>query len=338
MPAVTVEELLSLLSRKELLRIAREGREAGLFRPIYPLTYYDASGLRRMLQRHANRLARLHSVQELLQRYSRPRPASPSKAPKAPPSLVELTARLFPGVLGMDAEKEFLLESLYLPLAFAQEAQRYGVSTAPSILIEGPPGSGKSFLVRRFAQATGFFFQIIHTPALASKWYGETEHRLRAILRKAHRHSPALLIFDEMDALFTDRDKNLEWLNGPLLQFFLLIDDIKERGGVGIIGITNRAHRLDKALLRSGRFDQRLYVREPDYLERLQILQAAAQALEFSPEISWEKWAELTQACSRADLLHLLKRAGYYAFLRHFREGKPQLITEADLQRAFKSE
>ncbi|MCX7605645.1 MAG: AAA family ATPase [Bacteroidia bacterium] len=338
MTTLTVEELVGLLSRKELLQVAREGREVGLFRPTYPLNHYDTAGLRRILRRHIERLARLPSVQELLQRYSRrgKERLSPFPAPQLPPLSV-LIEQLFPEVWGMEVEKENLVEWIYLPLAAPKEASRYGVSSSPSLLVEGAPGNGKSYLIRRFARASGFAHRIIHTPALANKWYGETERRLRAVIQHALRKSPSLLIFEEIDAIFPDREKNLEWLNGPTLQFLLLLDEIKERGGVAVIGITNRAQRLEPALIRHGRFDRRLYIPPPDYTERLLFLTHMSRPLPCSPDIRWEEWAEVTAGYTRADLTHLLQEAGFRAFLRHCRDGTPQLITEEDLHCALRS-
>lgn len=339
MGVLTVEELLERLERRELLMIAREGREAGLVRPTYPLNHYDAANLRRLLRRYADRLARLPSVQQLLERYSR-RNRSEGAPPPSPalPPLSDLTQRLFPGVYGMEAEKETLIEWVYLPLALPKQALYYGVKPAPALLVEGAPGNGKSFLVRRFAQASGFSYRIIHTPALSSKWYGETERRLRSLMHRALRQTPALLIFEEIESLFPDREHNLEWLNSITMQFLLLIDEVKERGGVGIIGITNRAHILDHALLRSERFDRRLYVNPPDYEERYLILTQLVKELPVSEDIQWEVWAKNTAGFTRADLVRLLRQAGYLAFLRHYRENRPQRITEADLYAALRSE
>jgi len=335
---LTVEELLERLDRRELLLIAREGREAGFVRPTYPLTHYDAPNLRRLLRRYIDRLGRLPSVQALLERYSRRSRGDASlSAPTSLPSMPILMERLFPEVYGMDAEKEALIEWVYLPLALPKQASHYGVSRAPVILVEGPPGSGKSYLIRRFAQATGFYHKIIHTPALASKWYGETEHRLRRVVHRALHHAPALLVFEEIEALFPDREKNLEWLNGATLQFLLLIDELKDKGGVAVIGITNRAQPLDQALLRSERFDRRLYVASPDKQERYIILTRMAQNMPIANDINWQHWAEATAGFSRADLVRFLRSAGERAFLRHYREGKPQLITQDDLYLAFKS-
>ncbi|MCS7154000.1 MAG: AAA family ATPase [Bacteroidia bacterium] len=339
MGVITIEELLDRLDRRELLQIAREGREAGVVRPIYPLTHYDANNLRRLLRRHADRLGRLASVQALLERYSRRSRSEPHTGPTSPlPPLHVLKEKLFPEVYGMDAEKEALIEAVYLPIALPKQALHYGVPPAPAILIEGAPGNGKSYLARRFARASGFYYRIIHTPALASKWYGETEGRLRSIFHKAFKNAPALLIFEEIDSLFPDREHNLEWLNGATLQFLLLMDEAKERGGVGIIGITNRAHRLDPALLRSERFDRRIYITPPDKEERYIILTRLAKSLPMAEGIDWNFWAETTAGFTRADLTRLVRQAGYFAFLRHYRERQPQVITEADLYRALKSE
>ncbi|MEN2993421.1 MAG: AAA family ATPase [Bacteroidia bacterium] len=338
MKGLTVEALLDRLTRAELLWIAREGRELGVVRPTYALRDYDAQGLRRLLRRHLPHLEWLPSVQKLLERYGHrsTREAAPP-AKSTLPSISTLKAQLFPGVYGMEAEKEQLLEHFYLPLAAPAEAARYGIPSAPALLIEGAPGNGKSFLVRKFAQSTGFYYKVIHTPALASKWYGETERRLRALVQRALSRTPAILIFEEIEALFPDRERNLEWLNGATLQFALLLDEVKEKGGVGIIGVTNRAHRLDTALLRSERFDYRIYVNAPDKEERWILLTQMAQQLPFEKGINWEYWAEATAGWSRADIVHLLRQAGYRAFLRHYAEGKPQTISEEDLAVAFKS-
>ena len=340
MAKLNVEELLALLSRQELLRIAREGRELGLLRPTYPLSHYDAQSLRRLLRRYADALAHLPSVQAYLHQYSRrsAQQRSASMPSEALPALPALMERLFPGVHGMEAEKEALIEWIYLPLAAPQQARRYGLSLSPTLLVEGPPGTGKSFLLRQFAQGSRFPYKIIHTPALANQWYGVTERRLRHIIHFALQKAPVLLIFEELESLFPDREQNLPWLTGPVQQFLLLLDEIKSKAGIAVIGITNHAQRIDKALLRPGRFDHKLYVPPPDFTERLLFLSRQAQNLPFAPGIDWTYWAEATSGYTRADLAHLLQEAGRRAFLRHWREGAPQLITEEDLRLAFKSE
>ncbi|MCS6895498.1 MAG: AAA family ATPase [Bacteroidia bacterium] len=339
MAILTLEEILERLDRRELLLIAREGRQAGIIRPTYPLSHYDAPNLRRLLRRHTDRLSKLPSVQILLEKYARRTHREEAHTENiALPPISKLMQRLFPEVYGMDSEKEILIERVYLPLALPKQASYYGIKSAPTLLIEGPPGSGKSFIARRFAQASGFYYKVIHTPALASKWYGETEQRLRGIIHKASRHTPAILIFEELDALFPKRENNLEWLNGSINQFLLLVDELKSKGGVALIGITNRAHSIEEALLRSERFDLRLYISHPEYEERYLILTLMARDMPFAKNINWELWAERTAGFSRADLTALIRQAGYYAFLRHYREGEPQTITEEDLWRAFKSE
>ncbi|MCS7188382.1 MAG: ATP-binding protein [Bacteroidia bacterium] len=332
MAVSNLEELLGLLSRRELLQIAREGRDLGYFRPTYPLSHYDAHALRRFLRRHIERLARLPSVQQFLNRYTKTGKERPSTStPSSLPPLAKLLQQLFPGVYGMERERELLVEWVYLPLAAPKEAQRYGVSLSPTLLVEGSPGNGKSYLVRQFSQASGFYHRIIHTPALATKWYGETERRLRMLIHAAFKEVPAILIFEEIDALFPDREQNLEWLNGPTQQFLLLLDEIKEKPGIAVIGITNRAQKLDPALLRPGRFDKRIHVTPPDYIERLLLLSRYAHTMPFSKDVSWEKWAEITAGYSRAEILFILREAGFRAFLRHYQEGTPQVIREEDL-------
>lgn len=335
MNSVPLVELLGKLKRPELLRIAREGRNEGLLAPVFPLNQYDTAALRRLLRRYAHRLMHLPSVQEALRRYaSGPSEPLESSATSSLPALPHLVERLFPGVYGMYVEKERLIELLYLPLAYPKIAERYGISLSPTLLVQGPPGTGKSFLLRRFAQATGFRLFWIAAPSLASKWYGETERQLRALIKTALKKRPSLIVLDEIEGLFLDRSKNLPWLNGATLQLLTLIDALKEQGGVGVVALTNRKNEVDPALLRSERIDEEIYVPLPDFEERYQILVQASQKLPFAPDLDWKPWAERTEGYSRADLIHLLKKAGRRAFLTHFWEGKPQLITELDLRRA----
>ncbi|GIV24687.1 MAG: hypothetical protein KatS3mg026_0379 [Bacteroidia bacterium] len=334
MNAVHLVEVLGKLKRPELLRIAREGRNEGLVRPLFPLNQYDTAALRRLLRRSAHRLLHLPSVQEALRRYATPssQPAEPSSA--SLPSLPQLVERLFPGVYGMYAEKERLIERLYLPLAYPRIAERYGLSLSPTLLVMGPPGTGKSFLLKRFIQGTGFWGSWVAAPSLANKWYGETERHLRRLAKIALKNRPALLVLDEIDGLFVDRSKNLPWLNGATLQMLTLLDTLKEQGGVGVVLLTNHKDFIDPALLRSERIDEELYIPLPDLEERYQILVQASRKLPLAPDIDWRSWAERTEGYSRADLIQLLKKAGQRAFLAHFREGKPQQITEIDLRRA----
>jgi len=334
MNSVNLAEVLSKLKRPELLRIAREGRSEGLLAPLFPLNQYDTAALRRLLRRHAHQLMHLPSVQEALRRYASGATEPVDSSSSSLPPLPQLVQRLFPGVYGMYAEKERLIERLYLPLAYPRIAERYGVSLSPTLLVIGPPGTGKSFLLRRFAQGAGFRALWVSAPSLANKWYGETERHLRTLVKTALKKRPALLVLDEVEGLFVDRSKNLPWLNGATLQLLTLIDALKEQGGVGLVALANHKNDLDPALLRSERIDEELYVPLPDLEERHQILVQASQKLPFAPNIDWRHWAAQTEGYSRADLIHLLKKAGRRAFLAHFWEGKPQLITELDLRRA----
>ena len=106
---------------------------------------------------------------------------------------------------------------------------------------------------------------------------------------------------------------------------------------MAVVGITNRRLALEHALLRSERIDHRLYITLPDVWERELILRQAAQNFPVEPDIDWGAWAEKTEGFNRADLISWLRRAAQIAFLRDRLEGQPQIITNTDLQRAFRA-
>ncbi len=332
-----LERFLSEADRRVLLILAKEAREKKLLSPLYPLSHYDTVGLRRLLRRLGNSLWELPYVRTHLGSPKEIHPPPSEEVYPPPISLAELREKLFPGLYGMESEKEFLIEHLYLPLRYPALAKKYGLSLSPMIIVEGPPGTGKSHLFRAFSEGTEFYVRFIHTPALASMWFGESERRLRHIFQKAPRHTPAVLVFEEFDSLFPSRENNLPWLNGMTNQLLLLIDELKHRQKpVAVVGLTNRRHALEGALLRSERIDHRLYIAMPDVWERELILRRASQNFPIEPDIDWTAWAEKTEGFSRADLISWLRRAAQIAFLRDRLQGQPQKITPTDLQRAHK--
>jgi len=331
-----LERFLSEADRRVLLILAKEARERKLLAPLYPLSHYDTAGLRRLLRRLGNSLWELPYVRTHLGTPKEPSPSSSESIYPPAISLAELREKLFPGVYGMEAEKEFLIEHLYLPLRYPALAKRYGVSVSPMIIVEGPPGTGKSYLFRALSKGGQLPTRFIHTPALASMWFGESEGRLRQIFYKAFRYAPVVLVFEEFDSLFPSREANLPWLNGITNQLLLLIDELKYRQRpVAVVGITNRRHALESALLRSERIDHRLYISLPDVWERELILRQASRDFPVESDIDWTLWAEKTEGFSRADLISWLRRAAQLAFLRDRLQGQPQKITAIDLQRAF---
>ena len=332
-----LERFLNEADRRVLLILAKEAREKKLLSPLYPLSHYDTMGLRRLLRRLGNSLWELPYVRTHLGSPREGYASLSGDAYPSPISLAELREKLFPGLYGMEAEKEFLIEHLYLPLRYPALAKKYGVPLSPMIIVEGPPGTGKSYLFRALAKSGQLNTRFIHTPALSSMWFGESERRLRHIFQKAIRYAPAVLVFEEFDSLFPSRENNLPWLNGMTNQLLLLIDELKhQQKPVAVVGLTNRRHALEGALLRSERLDHRLYISLPDVWERELILRQASQNFPVEPDIDWSAWAEKTEGFSRADLIGWLRRAARIAFLRDRLQGQPQKITATDLQRAFK--
>lgn len=327
-----IVSFLKSLTRKELLRIAREARENNYIYLRRPLSHLSAEELRSALLRRSIMLRFLPSFQELWRQHHRESPKSPEETPPLPiPPYSELKKKLFPDVLGMDEVKEALITYVYLPLTYAKLAKEYLVPAKKGIILVGPPGNGKTYICKKFAQAAGFEFFWIETPALANKWYGETERRIRTLFRKAARQAPAILYFDEIESLFAEREKMSSVFAMQVAQFLTAMDNVSEETPIAIIGSTNRIQAIEPAILRPGRLSEIIHVAPPDAYERLTILKLYASKLQLQEPIPWDTLVEKTEGYSRAALISLVQKAATQAWVRHLHTGQKQKVNAWDL-------
>ena len=167
---------------------------------------------------------------------------------------------------GYEDVKKEIREYIELPLKNKDVAIKYGLRPPKGILLFGPPGCGKTLMMRALANEAKLNFIYVNISDIMSKWYGESEARLRELFNNARKNSPCILFFDEIDTIGVKRESHTGDSVTPRLLSLMLseIDGLHSDDGVIIVGSTNVPQLLDKALLRAGRFDKMIYIGPPE--------------------------------------------------------------------------
>jgi len=187
---------------------------------------------------------------------------------------------------GLHEEIKKIREMVELPLRHPELFTRLGIDPPKGVLLKGPPGSGKTLLAKAVANESGAHFTVINGPEVMSKWYGQSEENLRKIFEDAEKNAPAIIFFDEIDAIAPKREEvSGEVERRVVSQILTLMDGLKSRGKVIVIAATNRPNALDPALRRPGRFDREVEIGVPDQDGRREILQIHTRNM---PLHSWD--------------------------------------------------
>jgi len=201
-------------------------------------------------------------------------------------------------------------EMIELPLRHPQLFKNLGIKPPKGVLMHGPPGTGKTLMARAVANETGAFFFIINGPEIMSKMAGDSEANLRRAFEEAQKNAPAIIFIDEIDSIAPKRDKTNGELERRIVSMLLtLMDGMKGRGQVVVIGATNRPNTIDPALRRFGRFDREIEMGVPDATGRMEILHIHTKNMKLAPEINLETIAEQTHGFVGADLAQLASEA-----------------------------
>ncbi|MEM1619301.1 MAG: CDC48 family AAA ATPase [Fervidicoccaceae archaeon] len=237
----------------------------------------------------------------------------------------------------LEEAKQKLREMIELPLKHPELFKHLGVEPPKGVLLYGPPGTGKTLLAKALANEIGAYFISINGPEIMSKFYGESEQRLREIFEEAQENAPAIIFIDEIDSIAPKREEVVgEVERRVVAQLLTLMDGLKERGKVVVIGATNRPGAVDPALRRPGRFDREIEIRPPDTRARKEILAVHTRNMPLADDVDLERLAEMTHGYTGADLAALAKEAAMHALRRFMQEksidlSKPigkQLISE----------
>ncbi len=218
---------------------------------------------------------------------------------------------------GLTDEIKKVREMIELPLRYPELFERLGVEAPKGVLLHGPPGTGKTLLAKAVASETNANFSSISGPEIMSKFYGESEGRLREIFDNAQENAPSIIFIDEIDSIAPKREEVTGEVEKRVVsQLLSLMDGLQSRGKVVVIGATNRPNALDPALRRPGRFDREIEIGVPNKDGRLQVLQIHTRGMPLAKDVDVKRLANVTHGFVGADLEALTKEAALHALRR----------------------
>ncbi|MCE4607377.1 MAG: AAA family ATPase, partial [Caldisphaeraceae archaeon] len=224
---------------------------------------------------------------------------------------------------GLEDIKQDLKEVVEWPLKYPNSFKRIGIEPPKGVLLFGPPGTGKTLLAKAVATESGANFITIRGPEVLSKWVGESEKTIREIFKKARQYAPAVVFFDEIDAIASLRgvDDGSRVGERIVSQLLTEIDGITELQNVVVIAATNRPEIVDPALIRPGRLEKLVYVPPPDVKGRLEILQIHTRNVPLAHDVDLREVAEKTYGYTGADLAALVREAAMSALREDIQKG-----------------
>jgi transitional endoplasmic reticulum ATPase len=211
---------------------------------------------------------------------------------------------------GLKDEIQKVREMIELPLRHPEIFEKLGIEAPKGILLHGPPGTGKTLLAKAVASESNSHFISISGPEIMSKFYGESEARIREIFKEAKEKSPSIIFIDEIDSIAPKREEVTGEVERRVVsQLLSVMDGLEARGKVIVIAATNRPNAIDPALRRPGRFDREIEIKVPDKRGRLEILQIHTHNMPLDTDVNQDKVAAVTHGFVGADLEYLCKEA-----------------------------
>ncbi len=235
------------------------------------------------------------------------------------PEAVEIPKREVPEVTyddvgGLKHVIQKLREMVELPLKHPELFDRLGIKPPKGVLLYGPPGTGKTLLARAVANESDAYFTSVNGPEIMSKYYGESEQRLRDVFKEAEENAPAVIFIDELDSIAPKRaEVTGEVERRVVAQLLSLMDGLKERKNVIVMGATNRPEAIDPALRRPGRFDREIELRVPDRDGRKEIFQIHTRGMPLAEDVDLDELTDITHGFVGADIANLTREAAMNA-------------------------
>ena len=226
--------------------------------------------------------------------------------------------------------KEELMSVIEL-LKDPETATKYGIDVPKGILMNGPPGTGKTTLAKVIANTAELSFFVLQTDEIVSKWVGESEKNLSRLFKAAARHAPSVIFIDEVDSIGKNRaEGNAQHSDNLLNHMLQLIDGVIKRDGVYIIAATNRADLVDPALKRGGRLNKVIEVPLPDQEARKQLFELYLNRLKMDGRVNFEALARFTDGKAAADIKEICNQAGLNAYKRESKLGNKDFTVTAN--------
>jgi transitional endoplasmic reticulum ATPase len=242
------------------------------------------------------------------------------------------TSVTYDDIGGLDEEIDLVREAVELPLSDPDLFEGMGIDPPTGLLLYGPPGTGKTLIAEAIATAVDAAFYHVSGPEITSKYKGESEERLREIFDRAREDAPAIVFFDEIDAVAPERDDGGDMENRVVGQLLSLMDGLEATGEVTVIAATNRVDTIDPALRRPGRFDREIGIGVPDEAGRREILDIHTRDVPLADDVELDRIAARTHGFVGADLKALVTEAAMIALRRVRGEGAPMAVRRADLE------
>jgi transitional endoplasmic reticulum ATPase len=212
-------------------------------------------------------------------------------------------------------------EMIELPLKHPELFDRLGIDPPKGVLLHGPPGTGKTLIAKAVANESGASFYTINGPEIMSKFYGQSEENLRKVFEEAEKNAPSIIFIDEIDAIAPKRSEvHGEVERRVVSQLLTLMDGLKGRGKLIVIGATNIPDSIDPALRRPGRFDREIRIDVPDRNGRKEIMQIHTRGMPMHKDVNLDKLADITYGFVGADLAALAREAAMNALRRYLPE------------------
>ena len=229
---------------------------------------------------------------------------------------------------GLSREIREIREMIEVPLRHPELFEKLGINPPRGVLLHGPPGTGKTLIARAVASETDANFVSISGPEIVSKFYGESEHRLRQIFDEAQRAAPSIVFIDEIDSIAPKREEVSGDLERRVVaQLLALMDGLSSRGELIVIAATNRPNALDLAIRRGGRFDREIEIGIPNKNGRLEILYVHTRGMPLDENLDLKEIADITHGFVGADLSSLCKEAA----MRTLERALPDLDVKEDI-------